>query len=66
MAEFDWFPASTKDPLRKYKQPKPDTHKPGRQEDSGYPQTDVRKNTAKFRGTGAATKGTSWRGADKD
>jgi hypothetical protein len=57
MAEFNFFPADTKSPLMKYTQPKPLTHKPGKQKDTGYPQTGAKKNSAVMRGFGAATKG---------
>jgi hypothetical protein len=75
--EFEYFSADIADPIGKYKQPKPNTHKPGRQEDTGYPDldenwTDVRvkgrymagtrkKKFADMRGYGAATKGKKFR-----
>ena len=41
----------------KPKQPQPNTNKPGKQSDTGYPQTGVKVNTGVMRGTGAAIKG---------
>lgn len=66
--KFEWF-GWGEDPIGKYKQPKPNTSKPG----SGYPQTDIMKDGVmvkgrwpsgtltkshkKMRGAGAATQG---------
>jgi hypothetical protein len=60
--EFKFFGWDTKNPTNKYTQPKPNTHKPGNQEDTGYPQTDVKDTGIVTRGNGAATKGTKARG----
>lgn len=65
---FDWY-GPDEDPIGKYKQPKPNSYKPG----SGYPQTDIdmdgitvkgrwpagtkKKARMDMRGTGAATRG---------
>jgi len=57
MAEFDYFPWDTKNPIGKFTQPKKNTASMGKEEDTGYPQTDVKKNTGAMRGAGAATKG---------
>jgi hypothetical protein len=60
--EFEFFGWGDKDPTNKYIQPKPNTHKPGNQEDTGYPQTDVKTSGIEMRGYGAATKGKMCRG----
>lgn len=60
--EFKFFSWDEKDPINKYTQPKPNTHKPGNQEDTGYPQTDVKTDGIEMRGYGAATKGKMCRG----
>lgn len=70
--KFEYFGWDT-DPIGKYKQPKPNTNKPGRQKDTGYPDQDVdwddvkvkgrymsgtkKKTRMDIRGYGAATKG---------
>lgn len=71
--EFEYFSADIADPIGKYKQPKPNTHKPGKQKDTGYPDIDAdwddvrvkgrymsgtkKKTRMDMRGYGAATKG---------
>lgn len=60
--EFKYFGWDTKNPTNKYTQPKPNTHKPGNQEDTGYPQTGVKDTGIEMRGYGAATKGRKCRG----
>lgn len=71
--EFEYFDANTADPIGKYTQPKANTHKPGNQKDTGYPDqgedwSDVRvkgrymsgtkkKSRMDIRGAGAAGKG---------
>ena len=57
--KYDFFPADTKDPLNKYKQPTPNPSPlpPG----AGYPDT-AKTSGIKIRGTGAATKGVMARG----
>lgn len=71
--DFEFFNASIADPIGKYTQPKPNTAKPGRQKDTGYPDDDVgmndirvkgrymagtkKKQYADMRGYGAAIKG---------
>ena len=71
--EFEYFSADTANPIGKYTQPKANTHKPGEQKDTGYPDLgedwdDVRvkgrymsgtkkKTRMDMRGYGAATKG---------
>jgi hypothetical protein len=60
--EFKFFGWDTKNPTNKYTQPKPNTNKPGNQEDTGYPQTDVKDTGIEMRGYGAATKGRKCRG----
>jgi hypothetical protein len=71
--EFEFFSADIADPIGKYMQPKPNTHKPGNQKDTGYPDADIgwddvrvkgrymsgtrKKQYADMRGYGAATKG---------
>lgn len=57
MAEFDYFPATTKNPIGKYTQPKKNTASMGKEEDIGYPQTGEEDNNITMRGYGAATKG---------
>jgi hypothetical protein len=51
-----------KNPIGKYKQPEANTQKPGNQEDTGYPQTDIKTDGIMMRGYGAATKGIKCRG----
>ena len=46
----------------KYKQPQPNKNPPGKQEDTGYPQTGIKTSGIKIRGTDAATKGVMARG----
>jgi hypothetical protein len=46
----------------KFKQSQPNKNPLGKQEDTGYPQTDIKTTGIKIRGTGAATKGTQARG----
>lgn len=60
--EFTYFSWNEKDPIGKYTQPKPNTHKPGNQEDTGYPQTEIKDTGIEMRGAGAATKGKKLRG----
>jgi hypothetical protein len=60
--EFKFFGWDSKNPTNKYTQPKANTHKPGNQEDTGYPQTDVKSTGIEIRGCGAATKGRKARG----
>jgi len=60
--EFKFFGWDIKNPTNKYTQPKPNTNKPGNQEDTGYPQTDVKDTGIEMRGYGAATKGRKCRG----
>ena len=71
--DFEFFDASTANPIGKYKQPQPNTAKPGNQKDTGYPDADAglddvrvkgrymsgtkKKRYADMRGYGAATKG---------
>jgi hypothetical protein len=63
MAQDFNFPGwDTKNPIGKYKQPEPNTAKPGNQVDTGYPQTDVKTDGITMRGYGAATKGIKCRG----
>ena len=57
MAEFDYFPADTANPIGKYTQPKPIKHPPGLQEDTGYPQTEVKDGGITIRSGKAQTKG---------
>ena len=51
-----FFPAETKDPIGKYKQPEIYT---GDEGNNGYPNNIANTQTVKTRGTGAATKGTN-------
>jgi hypothetical protein len=51
-----FFPAETKDPIGKYKQPEIYTGDTG---NNGYPNNIANTQTVKTRGTGAATKGTN-------
>ena len=51
-----FFPAETKDPIGKYKQPEIYTGDSG---NNGYPNNVPNTQTVKTRGTGAATKGTN-------
>lgn len=51
-----------KNPTNKYSQPQPNTDKPGNQEDTGYPQTDIKTDGITMRGHGAAIKGIKSRG----
>lgn len=60
--EFTFFGWDDKDPTNKYVQPKPNTHKPGNQEDTGYPQTGIKEDGIVMRGHGAAIKGIKSRG----
>jgi hypothetical protein len=60
--EFKFFDVGTDRPIGKYTQPKPNTHKPGNQADTGYPQTDIKTDGIQMRGFGAATKGKMCRG----
>lgn len=60
--EFKYFDAGTANPIGKYTQPKPNTHKPGNQENTGYPQTDIKTDGITMRGGGAAVKGIKSRG----
>lgn len=63
MADTFKFPGwDTANPIGKYKQPEMNTAKPGNQEDTGYPQTDVKEDGITMRGYGAATKGVKSRG----
>jgi hypothetical protein len=63
MSDTFKFPGwDTKNPTNKYMQPQPNTAKPGNQEDTGYPQTDVKEDGIVMRGYGAATKGIKCRG----
>ena len=71
--DYEFFNANTADPIGKYMQPKPNTAKPGRQKDTGYPDDDVgmddvrvkgrymagtkKKQYVDMRGYGAAIKG---------
>lgn len=71
--KFDYFDVGTADPIGKYKQPKANTNKPGKQKDTGYPDLDTdwddvrvkgrymsgtkKKTRMDMRGYGAATKG---------
>lgn len=80
--EFEYFSADIADPIGKYKQPKPNTHKPGNQKDTGYPDLDEnwddvrvkgrymagtrKKKFADMRGYGAATKGRKFRLDDEE
>ena len=57
MAEFNYFPWDTKNPINKFTQPKKNPHPVGKEENVGYPQTGAVDNTIIMRGTGAATKG---------
>ncbi len=52
----------TKNPTNKYQQPQPNTASMGKQEDVGYPQTDIKTDGITMRGYGAATKGIKSRG----
>jgi hypothetical protein len=70
--KFEYF-GWDEEPIGKYKQPKPNTNKPGNQKDTGYPNLDEdwddvkvkgrymagtkKKTRMDMRGTGAATKG---------
>ena len=56
---FGW---GDKNPTNKYTQPKANTEKPGNQQDTGYPQTDVKDTGITMRGYGAAIKGRKSRG----
>lgn len=60
--EFKYFGWGDKNPTNKYTQPKVNTDKPGNQQDTGYPQTDVKDTGITMRGYGAATKGRKSRG----
>ncbi len=60
--EFKYFDVGVADPIGKYTQPKKNSHSVGRQEDVGYPQTDVKTEGVPTRGCGAATKGIKARG----
>jgi hypothetical protein len=60
--EFEFFSWGDKDPTNKYTQPKPNTHSTGNQEDTGYPEKDVKTSGIEMRGAGAATKGKMCRG----
>lgn len=57
MAEFNYFPADTKNPIGKFTQPKKIPHPVGKEENVGYPQTGENDNTLVMRGYGAAIKG---------
>ena len=61
MADFK-YPGWSNNGIGVYKQPEPNPHPPGKQEDTGYPQTDVKSDGIKIRGTGAAIKGIKSRG----
>jgi hypothetical protein len=52
--KFEYFPATTPDPLNKYVQPKEYSVDMGQ---NGYPESIDKTQTVKTRGTGAATKG---------
>lgn len=59
---FKFFGWDTNNPINKYTQPKPNTDKPGNQQDTGYPQTGIKETGIVMRGHGAATKGIKCRG----
>lgn len=58
--KFDFFPVETKDPINKYKQPRPNTNV--LPEGSGYPEKDVKTSGIQVRGGKAQTKGRMARG----
>jgi len=63
MADTFKFPKwDISNPIGKYKQPEPNTAKPGNQVDTGYPQTEIKEDGITMRGYGAATKGIKSRG----
>ena len=54
--KFEYFPANTKDPINKYKQPKPYTDALG---ENGYPNGVANTQTMRTRGTKHTTRGNS-------
>lgn len=60
--DFEFFGWGDKNPTNKYVQPKPNSHGLGKQEDVGYPQTDIKTSGIQTRGGKAQTKGRMARG----